>query len=435
MAGEPGGNGGALNLTANSGNITIDGNINLNGGAAPTLQQGGVPNPAGGNGGSLTLMTGDIMIGNVNSSGGKGGRAFGDPATAGNGGNGGVIMITASGTATIGGLTARGGEAGDNVGGATAGSAGAGGQAMITASGGDLTLMGSINVSGGALTLMAPGNNIRVVGSVPTLTASTVTINQGDNFANNLIVAEATSLILTTTRAQIVHPWMTAGSNRSLSLTSNGAIIISENITLGSGNLTLNGMGGITVNGNRTLSGGAINLTGTITNTDANLTLTITAMDDITLNSNIDLNTTSATLILTAGNGGAGNIMGSNALELTANQIDLTQDAAFGATFASTVGGAFALFTDTLNLTTATDQTVHDWMNRTNRTLSLTTTGVIMIGRDIIAGTGNLTLDGSALTLSGGARTLSGANVTLTGNADNATGALTLMATGTADAQ
>ena len=412
VGGVRGSNGGALTLMAPDGNITIGGSINLNGARAANFQDVAVTiNAAGGNGGSLTLMAGDIMIGNVNARGGRGGTAFGVSTTAGDGGNGGVIMITASGTATINGITARGGAAGDNMGNSTAGSAGAGGQAMITATGGDLTLMGSINVSGGALTLRAPGNDIRVIGSVPTLTASTVTINQGDAFAENLVIAEATSLILTVNDPQIVRRWMTAGSNRSLSLTSNGAIMISDNITLGSGNLTLNGMGGITVTGSRTLSGGAINLTGAIT---SGSDLTVTATGALTLNSNI----TARNLTLTAGTGAIMN--GDGTRQLNAGTVSLTQASAFDATFAGSSGRfTFASGVDSLVLDAGSaPQTVHDWMVVGGRSLDLTTTGAITIGMDITLGTGNLTLRGTALTSTGtGLRILSGAAVSLSGNA------------------
>ena len=407
VGGVRGGNGGALTLMAPDGNITITGSINLNGARAANFQDVAVTiNAAGGNGGSLTLMAGDIMIGNVNARGGRGGTAFGVSTTAGDGGNGGVIMITARGTATISGITASGGEAGSAQGNSTAGSVGTGGRTMITASGGDLTLMGSINVSGGALTLRAPGNDIRVIGSVPTLTASTVTINQGDAFAENLVIAEATSLILTVNDPQIVRRWMTAGSNRSLSLTSNGAIMISDNITLGSGNLTLNGMGGITVTGSRTLSGGAINLTGAIT---SGSDLTVTATGALTLNSNI----TARNLTLTAGTGAIMN--GDGTRQLNAGTVSLTQASAFDLsprfTFAS---GVNSLVLDA----GSAPQTVHDWMVVGGRSLDLTTTGAITIGMDITLGTGNLTLRGTALTSTGtGLRILSGAAVSLSGNA------------------
>ena len=428
--GELGGNGGTLTLTATSGNITIDGNINLNGADAADFSIIGSNGPAGGNGGAvmITANNGMVEIDNISTNGGIG--ADGASRTSGRGGNGGAVDISGS-IVTVGLVNAIGGAAGSfgDAEGGDSGGDGTGGRTMITATGGDLTLMGSINVSGGALTLRAPGNNVRVIGSVPTLTASTVTINQGDEFANNLVIAEATSLILTTTRAQIVRPWMTAGSNRSLSLTSSGAIIINENITLGSGNLTLIGMGGITVNGSRTLSGGAITLEGVIDSGSSELT--VTASGALTLNSNI----TTRILTLIAGTSGTGDIAtGASMPTLIANLVRLTQAGAFAEDALFTFGGRMTPSLVLRVTGSGMDQAVYDWMIRTegdpdnSRGLNLRTTGAITIGRNIDTGSRDLILFGTALTFTGDmARTLSGANVTLTGNATNA-GALTIRA-------
>ena len=464
--GNPGGAGGALTLTANSGNITITGNFTATGGVGGFVPSVGGVSGAGGAGGAVTLMAGNIMIGNINAGGGGVAPQRSQDANGGNGGSGGAVMITGTGTVQIGEIRANGvngqgttndnnggtggagggitlggasvsvrlinsvrGRGGVNQGEGSNGSGGVAGSVMITASGGDLTLMGSINVSGGALTLRAPGNNVRVIGSVPTLTASTVTINQGDEFANNLIIAEATSLILTTTRAQIVRPWMTAGSNRSLSLTSSGAIIINADITLGSGNLTLIGMGGITVNGSRTLSGGAITLEGVIDSGSSELT--VTASGQLTLNSNI----TTRILTLTAGTSGTGDIAtGASMPTLIANLVRLTQAGAFAEDALFTFGGRMTPSLVLRVTGSGMDQAVYDWMIRTegdpdnSRGLNLRTTGAITIDRNIDTGSRDLILFGTALTFTGDmARTLSGANVTLTGNATNA-GALTIRA-------
>ena len=444
----PGGAGGALTLTANSGNIMITGNFTSIGGVGGFVPSVGGVSGAGGTGGAVTLMAGNIMIGNINAVGGGIAPQRSQDANGGNGGSGGAVMITGTGTVQIGEIRANGvngqgttndnnggtggaggvitlqgasvsvrlinsvrGRGGVNQGEGSNGSGGVAGSVMITTTGGDLTLRGSINVSGGALTLRAPGNDIRVIGSVPTLTASTVTINQGDAFAENLVIAEATSLILTVNDPQIVRRWMTAGSNRSLSLTSNGAIMISDNITLGSGNLTLNGMGGITVTGSRTLSGGAINLTGAIT---SGSDLTVTATGALTLNSNI----TARNLTLTAGTGAIMN--GDGTRQLNAGTVSLTQASAFDATFAGSSGRfTFASGVNSLVLDAGSAaQEVHDWMVFAGRSLDLTTTGAITIGMDITLGTGNLTLRGTALTSTGtGLRILSGAAVSLSGNA------------------
>ena len=151
-----------------------------------------------------------------------------------------------------------------------------------------------------------------------------------------------------------------------------------------------------------TLSAANIGLTGAINASANDYNLTITASGDITLNSDINLDM--GTLTLTAGMGGTGNIAdGAGMPTLTASTVSLTQDDAFGGT------ALFTFATPTLELETAAAQTVESWMFAVSgRTLSLTSTVAITIGRDIATGGGNLTLSGSTLTLSGGARTLSG---------------------------
>ena len=464
----PGGAGGALTLMANSGNIMITGNFTAIGGVGGFVSSVGGVSGAGGAGGAVTLMAGNIMIGNINAGGGGVAPQRSQDANGGNGGAGGAVMITGTGTVQIGEIRANGvngqgttndnnggtggaggvitlqgasvsvrlinsvrGRGGVNQGEGSNGSDGVAGSVMITTTGGDLTLMGSINVSGGTLTLRAPGNNISVIGSVPTLTASTVTINQGAAFADNLIVAEATSLILTTDDPQIVRAWMTAGSNRSLSLTSSGAIIINADITLGTGNLTLIGMGGIqlgSVGNPRRLSGADVSLTGVINVATNNLI--VTATGQLTLNSNINIGTRTLTLI--AGTSGTGEIMnGGDMRQLNAGTVSLTQASAFDATFAGSSGRfTFASGVNSLVLDAGSaPQMVHDWMVFAGRSLDLTTTGEITIGGNIILGTGNLILDGGTLTFTGSQRILSGAAVSLSGNATNA-GQLNITASG-----
>ena len=428
--GETGGNGGTLTFTADNGGITITGNVNTNGARGGDGIGSDIFGGNSGNSGDVMINAGGmIQIGNINTNGGRGGNATG-AGSSGRGGNGGAVDISGS-VVTVGSVNATGGTPGSFDGGnsGSSGADGTDGRAMITATGGNLTLGGDINVDGGTITLIAQGAGSAILngGDPRTLTASTVSLTQVVEFVPTAPFTFGSSVgavnFLITMGEQRIRNWMMA-DDRSLSVHSiGGPISLLGNIEIGAGDLTLNSLNGILFGGDRTLSGRAITLTGAIRESTRNLI--ITATGQLTLNSNI----TVRNLTLTAGNGGDGNIMGSNALELAANQIDLTQDDAFGATFASTVGGAFALFTDTLNLTTATDQTVHDWMNRTNRTLSLTTTGEIMIGRDIIAGSGNITLDGGTLAFSGAARTLSGTNITLTGAAMS-TVALTLNAAG-----
>ena len=210
---------------------------------------------------------------------------------------------------------------------------------------------------------------------------------------------------LTTAAPQMVHDWMDE-AGRDLSLTSTAAIMIGRDIATGGSNLTLDG-GTLTLSGGaRTLSGADIELTGALT--APGLALIITATGDITINDNISLG--AGALTLTAGTSDTGNILSDADIEtLTASTVSFMQAGAFGDT------ALFTFATPTLELETAAAQTVYDWMDEAGRTLSLTSTDEIMIGRDIATGGGNLTLDGGTLTLSGGARTLSGADIELIG--------------------
>ena len=249
-----------------------------------------------------------------------------------------------------------------------------------------------------------------------------------------------------------------ASNNFGLTVIASGALTLNSNINTGAHNLNLTGTSGIVLGGGITLAGAAINITGAIneagSSDDDNDNLTINASGTLTLNSNINLG--SGALDLTVGTDtGTGNITnGGNTRTLTAGTVSLTQDNAFGDTFAGPTG-TFIISTSTLNLTVtlaATEQIVHAWMTSTNRALSITTTGALTIGRNINTGSGNLTLVGNTLNLSGsGARVLEGAAITLTGtitrtgsdaltvtaggaltlnsNINNGTGALTLSGT------
>ena len=332
-----------------------------------------------------------------------------------------------------------------------------------------LTIATDINVGSGRLTLTAGSGDISNGSATRTLTAGSVSLTQTGAFADNLFsIASATLLTLTTSTAQTLHGWM-AGTNRTLSLTASGDITIggivnvgngnltlvatgsnivlgapttitgaaitffnsvdgttnnralaitaagditiNDRINLGTGNLTLDSDTNIVLGGVLTLTGGDVMLTGAINASANDYNFTITASGDITLNSDINLDT--GTLTLIAGMGGTGNIAdGAGMPTLTASTVNFTQDGAFDGTALFT----FAASVGALNLTTGAAQTVHDWMDFAGRDLSLTSTGnEIMIGRDIDTGAGNLTLSGGTLTLSGGARTLSGADIELTG--------------------
>ena len=179
-----------------------------------------------------------------------------------------------------------------------------------------------------------------------------------------------------------------------------------------------------------TLTGGAINLTGTIDTGMTTRNLTITASRNITINDDINLGP-DGELTLFAGMDGDGNIrtgvprgstFTTDRPTFTAGNITLTQDAtfptftpvSFSLAFPSGVIGLLSL------TTSASTQAVHNWMltaRGTNRALSITTTGVLTIDRDINTGSGDLTLSGASISL-GSAITLTGGAISLTGAID-----------------
>ena len=345
-------------------------------------------------------------------------------------------------TIVLGGTTTLGGAA------ITLTGAISGGALTVTASG-VLTLNSNINIGTAALSLTAgdggAGNdagNIVGVGTL-TLTAGTVSLTQAGVFPSdapfmfastvNTLSLEVTAATTTDDNRQTVYGWMTDG-DRALSLTSNRAILIglaSDNTTVstGTGDLTLDGGEGIELGfGGATLTGGNIELTGVINKSGSDTVVAIRAMGNLTLNSNITLGTDTV-LTLTAGMGGAGDIIVTGTRTFNATRVTLGQRMAFTGPTAP-----FTIFASELTLRTVANQTVYGWMVSGGRVLDITSTGgAIMISGDINVGGNNLTLNGNmgiTLTapaiLTGGAITLTGA---ITGTNDftvDASGTLTL---------
>ena len=316
----------------------------------------------------------------------------------------------------------------------------------FTAATGALTINNNINIGGGALSLTSATGNIVTPGT-PTLTASMVSLTQASAFTALAPFTFATpTLNLTATTPQPFYGWMvdrnfvrSAGiTGRNLTLTG-ASITFTGNVNAGGGNLTLVATGsGFTLDDNRRLEGAAITLTGFFSGDGFNFT--ITATDDITLNSNIemdggnltltatgnnivlgdDITLTSGAVMLTgaidasdAGNGGnhALTVMASGAITLNDNINTGTGALSLSSSFGGIVlDGTTTLRGGAITLTGAIGGT---------NALTVTATGALTLNSNInIGGTGDLTLSGMTIALGGDATTtisLTGRNVTLTG--------------------
>ena len=139
-------------------------------------------------------------------------------------------------------------------------------------------------------------------------------------------------------------------------------MITTGSINTGTGDLTLNGNMGIMLSViNTTLQGGAVELTGVINDTRSDTSLTIMAMGDLTINSNISSDASGGSeLNFTAGLNGDGNIItrAATAPVFTTSRIIFVQDDAFAGP-----PPAFTIMASRLlSLTTGEAQTVYPWM-------------------------------------------------------------------------
>lgn len=173
-AGLAGSDGGNIDVTAKTGNITLGAAVTSTGGAGGAAAGVAVPAGAGGKGGSISLVaTAGSVVGGVNvtSTGGAGGTAVSGATaatgeTAGKGGDAGAITIRSGGAAAasvvLADVTTTGGDAGVLGGAGVRGKTGNGGE-------------------GGAITIAGATGSAATAGTV---TVSTVQSNGGNGDAS-----------------------------------------------------------------------------------------------------------------------------------------------------------------------------------------------------------------------------------------------------------
>ena len=299
------------------------------------------------------------------------------------------------------------------------------GPCMLTTVGGadlvtddaDLASSESITIDIGGGTLTFGGGSAAI-----TIEAPTVSITAGNiDIGIRALTITASRGFLLSLSTDITAD---AGSSAAVEISATGSWDLDGDINAGGGSLTLSAgtTGSITLVGDSTLTGGVVTLASV--SSDGGSSLTVMATGLLTIN---DIEVNGGSLSLTAAsisNGGS-----TRTLDVSTT-ISLTQNGAFA-------DDLFSIFTDdSLTLTVtgsgpSTNQIVHAWMvGGTNRALSITTTGVLTIDRNINTGSRNLTLRGDTIALGGsGTRTLDGAAITLTGRMGGPN-ALTIEASG-----
>ena len=254
-----------------------------------------------------------------------------------------------------------------------------GGAITLTSTGGVVRILENISTTG-SLTLIGAGTIVNG-GTAPTLTASTVSLTQAEEFVDmpQFIFGGAIgSLVLVTAARQDVHNWMIA-SGRNLTVTGSNRVRVLA--AIGSGNRDLGG-GSLTL----TSTGGDVRILADIS-TGGDVTLD--ASGTLTISSDIDIGTNALTLT-----SGADAIVGTDRPALTASTVSFTQNAAFAAI------RPFRLGAGSLEFTTTVNQDVHNWMIAPDTNLTVTSSGrVRVIGGAIGSGVTGRDLGNGSLTL------------------------------------
>ena len=261
------------------------------------------------------------------------------------------------------------------------------------------------NLGTGSITLTSTGGAVRILADISITNNITLSGVTGGINLNSGAGAKTLSGAIVTLSGN-------ARSNRDLTITASGVLTLNGDINTGTSALSLSGSS-VALGGALTLTGGAITLTGAAMGADS---LTISASGTLTLNNNINLTGTTSILDL-SGAGAIGD--GSSTAVLTASTVRLRQVDAFGSMQSPFDFGN----TGFLALTTDAAQDVHDWMILTDRNLTVTSAGNVVVRSAI--GSGNRNIGGGSLTL-----TSTGGAVRILGGIST-TGDVTITASGT----
>ena len=271
--------GGALTLSGSTG-------INLNGGTAKTLS------------GAAIMLTGTAQSNRNLTITAAGVLTLNSDIIAGTR----VLLLSGSDGIALGGALTLTGRFTTLTGAAT-GTA----NLTLTASG-TLTLNDNITLTGDNLTLALSGADALVGTGTPTLTASTISLTQAEEFAAIAVFGfTATSLTLSRMRGrQTIHSWMqNALTGGSLTITATGVLIVREGFDFGDNNITLTS-GGIVRIGADITTTGDINLTGVASSTQPAIRFERGAR--VVTGRNIMLNGSAGVLTSTTAGASGGNV-------------------------------------------------------------------------------------------------------------------------------
>ena len=163
----------------------------------------------------------------------------------------------------------------------------------IVLTGGTVTLSVTDMVDGSAI------NADLTINSSTSASINNVNLGTGNFFLNNTGANDiilAGNPIWTARNITLTGAIDDSSNNRNLTIRASGVLTLNSNITLGTGNLNINAMGGITLGGPVTLTSRNIILRGAVDGTTGNRNFTVMATGAISLFNNITLGSGDLTL-------------------------------------------------------------------------------------------------------------------------------------------